>query len=369
MRIGPRDADFTGLERLAQRIEHRPLEFGKLVEEQHTEMRHADFARTHLQPATDQRRHRGAVMRRAKWSLAGHLAAFQRPRDRSDHRYFQRFGGRQGRQDSRQAGREQGFPRSRRPVHQQIVPAGCGNFQRPLGGFLPLHVLEVRPIFGFRGSTGFRRRQDRLTLEMIEQRQQVTRRQHFHIPGPCRFRTLQGRADQAEIPSRGMKRRQQHARGGGESPVQRQLANHDIACQRLGIDNAHGAKQRQRDRQVIVGARLRQIGGRQIDRDPLGRQRKPHRRDRGAHPLAALRDRLVRQTDHVEGGQAGCNLTLHLDAARLQSEIGHRLNQRHHHSRPNCMPGTVAATGGRVEAQQPLGRNRQNARKSAVKPG
>ena len=65
VRVGARDADRPGLERLAQRIEHRALEFGQFVEEQHAEMRQADLARPHAQPAADQRRHRRRMMRRA----------------------------------------------------------------------------------------------------------------------------------------------------------------------------------------------------------------------------------------------------------------------------------------------------------------
>ena len=42
------------------------LEFRQFVEEQHAEMRQADLAGPHPQPAADQRRHRGAVMRRAE---------------------------------------------------------------------------------------------------------------------------------------------------------------------------------------------------------------------------------------------------------------------------------------------------------------
>ena len=294
MRIGPRHADFSGFQRLAQRIEHRSLEFRQFVEEQHSEMGHADFAGTNLQPAADQRRHRGAVMRSAERPLARHLPALQRPRDRRHHGHLQRFGRREGRQYPRQTGRKQRLPRSRRSVHQQIMSASGSNFQCPLGGFLSLYVLEVRPIFGFGSGAGFGRRQYRLTLEMVEQRQQVSRSQHFHISGPGRFRPLQGRADQAEIVGRRMERGEQHPGGSGQASVQRQFAHHDIACQRLGIDNAHGTKQCQCDRQVIVRTGLRQVGGRQIHRDTLGRQRKPHRRDRRAYPLPALRDRLVR---------------------------------------------------------------------------
>ena len=43
--------------------------------------------------------------------------------------------------------------------------------------------------------------------------------------------------------------------------------------------------------------------------------------------LAAFRDRLVGQADHLEPGQAGSNLALHLYPARFQPEIGDRPNQ------------------------------------------
>ena len=91
MGVGAGDADAAGLERLAQRIEHRPLEFGQLVEEQHAQMREADLARAHPQPAADQRRHRRRVMRRAERAAAADLAAAQLARDRGDHRHFERF--------------------------------------------------------------------------------------------------------------------------------------------------------------------------------------------------------------------------------------------------------------------------------------
>ena len=66
VRVGAGDADVPGLERLAERIEHRALELGKLVEEQHAEVREADLAGPDPEPAADQRRHRGAMVRRAE---------------------------------------------------------------------------------------------------------------------------------------------------------------------------------------------------------------------------------------------------------------------------------------------------------------
>ena len=149
----------AGLERLAQRIEHRPLELGQLVEEQHAEMREADLARPDAQAAADQRRHRRAVVRRAERPAAADLAAAELARDRRDHRHFERLGRLQRRQDARQAGGEQRLARARRPAHQQIVPAGRGDLERALGDFLPLDLGEVGTAVGRLGF-GRRRRRD-----------------------------------------------------------------------------------------------------------------------------------------------------------------------------------------------------------------
>src|SRR5690606_7271934 len=84
MGVGARDADFARLQRLAQRIEHAALEFGKLVEEEDAEMREADLARAHAQPAADERGHRRRMMGRAEWTRADEAPALERSRDRCD---------------------------------------------------------------------------------------------------------------------------------------------------------------------------------------------------------------------------------------------------------------------------------------------
>ena len=156
--VGAGDADAAGLQRLAERIEHRPLEFGQFVEEQHAEMREADLAGAHAQAAADQRRHRRAVVRRAERPAAADPAAVQLARDRSDHRHFERFGRLQRRQDARQAGGEQRLSRARRAAHQQIVPARGRDLERALGDFLAFDLGEVGPADGRLGLGGGRAR-------------------------------------------------------------------------------------------------------------------------------------------------------------------------------------------------------------------
>ena len=103
MGVGAGHADIAGFKRLPQRIEDRSLEFRKLVEEKHAEVGQADLAGTHFQSATDQGRHRSAVVRRTKWAPTPNPSSTQFAGDRSDHRHFQRFAGLKRRENARKA--------------------------------------------------------------------------------------------------------------------------------------------------------------------------------------------------------------------------------------------------------------------------
>lgn len=66
-----------------------------------------------------------------------------------------------------------------------------------------------------------------------------------------------------------------------------------------------------------MAALLRQIGGREVDGDPLGGQRDGERAQRAAHPVARLGHRLVGQADDGKARQAGGDGALHLDQPSL----------------------------------------------------
>jgi hypothetical protein len=241
-------------------------------------------------------------MRRAERPRAGQPTAAQRPRDRLHHRDLQRLGGIERGQDTGQAGCHQRLARAGRPDHQQVVTAGRRDLQRALGRLLPLYLAQVGTTGRLVRFAGLRRGQQTMSLQMVEQRQQVGRGDHLDRAGPGRLRPLRRRADQALALLRRMQRGEQHARRGRDARVQPELADHDIVGQRLNIDDAHRAEQRERDRQVEMRAFLGEVGGRQVHRDPLGRHRQAHGRDRAAHPLAALAHRLVAQPYDIERG-------------------------------------------------------------------
>ena len=90
---------------------------------------------------------------------------------------------------------------------------------------------------------------------------------------------------------------------------------------------------------------LGQIRRRQVDRDPFGGKRKSERGNCGAHALAAFGHGLVRQSHNRETHHAGRYLTLYLDTARFEPEIGNRRDYRHHIVTPHDSLWTPATLG------------------------
>ena len=73
---------------------------------------------------------------------------------------------------------------------------------------------------------------------------------------------------------------------------------------------------------------------RQIDGDPLRRQGETHRGEGGADPLPALADRLVRQPDDGERGQAAAHLYLDVDIEDIDALECGCADARHHLGSP-----------------------------------
>ena len=145
MGIGPRHHDIARFNRLAQGFQNGSRKLGELVQEQHPVMGQTHLPRLGPLPPAHNRRHRGCVMRLAKRPSAVDPALAEQPRQRMDHRGFQRFPRRKLRQDPRHPCRQHRLARSRRADHQQMVPPCCGNFQGPLGAFLSLYIAQITP--------------------------------------------------------------------------------------------------------------------------------------------------------------------------------------------------------------------------------
>ena len=178
-------------------------------------MREADLARPDAQAAADQRRHRGAVVRRAERPAAADPAAARaRPRPRRPSRLRAlRDGCSGGRMPGRQAASSD-LPAPGGPLISRLCPPAAAISSARLATSWPLTCARSGPPTGGSASAGWRRRHERGALEVREQREQVGRGDHFELARPARLAALRRRADQAlvDAPTRGSRRAARRAR-------------------------------------------------------------------------------------------------------------------------------------------------------------
>ena len=200
------------------------------------------------------------------------------------------------------------------------MSAGRGDFERTLGALLALDVGKIERQLFLLADFRHRPRQHLRALEMIGELDERGCRDDLDIgTGPGRFRAAGGGTDQAFAARIGADRGGQHARDRGDRAVEPELAQHGEAGERVMRNGADRRHQAERDRQIVVAAFLRHVGGREIDGDAARRQREAGSDQRRAHAFARLRDRLVGQTDDMKGGKAGRHLHLDIDRAGLDA--------------------------------------------------
>ena len=213
------------------------------------------------------------------------------------------------------------LPEPGRTDHQQVVVAGGGDFEGPLGRFLTFDVAKI-------GSVGLRRKNVRLrprqrlhALEVIDERQEMRRREDVDVfARPGRFGTGRLRADEALAHRVGADGGRQRAGNGADRTVERQFTDGGVGRDGVGRDGLHRRHHRQHDREIEMAAFLRQVGRREIDGDVLKGQAKADRVQGVADALAAFGDRLVGQADDGERCGARRDANLDLDGARLDTD-------------------------------------------------
>ena len=227
------------------------------------------------------------------------------------------------RQQAGQARRQHRLAGARRADEQQVVTAGRGDLERPLGGLLALDLGKLGIVGRLLAQLRHRRAQHLAAVAVVDQGEQARGRQDLDVAAePGGLAAARRRADQAEAVARGRERCRQDAAHRADRAIERQLAQRQIAPRRIRRDRTDRDQHRERDRQVEVAALLEQVGRRQVDGDPPGRQADAQSTERAAHALAQFADRLVGQADDRERGQAGADL--HLDVDRLDVDAGER---------------------------------------------
>ena len=213
---------------------------------------------------------------------------------------------------------------------EQIVAAGGRDLEHALGCLLALDLGEVGVVRAVLLHQGLRRRQGLLAAQMVDQGKQRRRRDDARRrkagavgSGAGLVRGLEAaprglapanrRADHAATRCPGSDRRGQDAGHAHQRAIEGQLAENDVALDALAGDHAQRGEQADGDRQVVMAAFLGEIGGREVDRDALRRQREPERTERRPHPLPAFAHRLVGQADQGEAEITGRHQHLDVD--------------------------------------------------------
>ena len=118
---------------------------------------------------------------------------------------------------------------------------------------------------------------------------------------------------------------------GRVSPVRRQLADDGEGAGPLEGDLAAAKEQSQRDRQVEPARVLLQVGGGQVDHDPIDRPAVSRIDDRPLDPVRALAHRGLRQAHQDRLGIRGeGDIDLDLDRGRVDSDERVRGELREH---------------------------------------
>ena len=152
----------------------------------------------------------------------------------------------------------------------------------------------------------------------------------IEIAGPRRLSAARLRNDHAApLPSRGKSGRQ-HARDSAQDTVQSELAEDAVALDLLARQHAHDDQQADRDGEVKMTSLFQHVGRGEIYRDAFRRQSEAERRQRRTHALAALADRLVRESNQREGRQARRHLHLNIDIEAVDPLERHRPDTRDH---------------------------------------
>ena len=245
-------------------------------------------------------------------------------------RRLQRFGEGQRRQNARQTACQHRLARTGRADHQQVMSAAGRHFQRPPCANLPLHLCHIHRALDRRyhvailplllHGDGF------APLQVIHHLPQAARRIDPQSLNARHFLGVPFRQNNVHNPllARADDHRQRAAHG-VQRTIQRQFAQHQRPRQVHALQLPRRHQDADGNRQIERRAFLSLVGGREIHRQARNGHGKSAVDDGGAHAVAALLDRRIRQSDNLQRRHPRRRVDLHLhcesaDAAQAVSQ-------------------------------------------------
>ena len=122
------------------------------------------------------------------------------------------------------------------------MSAGGGDFKGPPRAFLALDIGEVGIKRRRSGGRRRRRTQHLAAFEVIDQSQQIRRRDNLAMAGPGRLRPIGGRTNQAEIGARRADRRRQNPGDRRQFAIEGEFPQSQKTDQILLGDDPHGGQ-------------------------------------------------------------------------------------------------------------------------------
>ena len=246
------------------------------------------------------------------------------------------------------------------------MTSGRRHFERALGALLSLDILEVDERVREFPNSWLRAQEHLRAAEMVGELDQRGGRDDLHFRArPGSLRPASCGTDETFAARIGANGGREHAGDCGNGAVKAKLAQNGEAGQRVGGDGADGGHQAERNGKIIMAAFLGKVGGREIDRDAAGGERKPGGNERRAHPLARLGHGLVWKADDMECGQAGRHLDLDIDRAGFDTLERYRCDPLDHVSQTvPALPRGLDTNASANNLQEQLGNRITTARSS-----
>ena len=325
----PLDRHLPALERLAQRVEHRPRELGRLVEEQHAAVGPAQRARPDLpRPAADQRGHGGRVVRRLEGRPGDQRGAGrQRAGDRVDGGHLER------RLPRRAAGAARAAARRASSCPRRAGRSGTGGAHRRPPPRPPADPPPARrrPRGRVRAAPAGRgprhvRRHGGAAGEVLDDLGEgadaaAPRRAR---PAPPPRRSPPGRRPARARPAAAASTAGSTPRIARTEPSRPSSPSSTSRSTAVPRNGAGGGQHRGGQREVEAAPLLRHRRRRQPDGDPPLREAGPGVRDRGAHPVDRLAHHRVGQADEHHLRHPGGHVDLDLDHGAVHAGQAHR---------------------------------------------